>query len=109
MDKKREQVRELNDAFRKSFVGGRVVLTADVQALEHVGRAKLLKAVQEFDDFSERNDPHREHDFGAIDIGQERYFWKIDYYDPSLKLGSHDPSDPNITTRDMTIMHASEY
>ena len=109
MDRKRERIRELNDAFRKSLVGGRVMLTAEVQALEEVSRAKLLKGVREFDDFSGRNVPYSEHDFGSVDIEQERYFWKIDYHDLSLKFGSSDPSDPNTTTRVMTIMHASEY
>ena len=109
MDKKRERIRELNDAFRKSFVDGRIILTMEVQALEEASRAKLLKGVQEFDVFSERNDPYCEHDFGSIDIEHERYYWKIDYYDQCLKFGSNDPSDPNQTTRVMTIMHAREY
>jgi len=38
----------------------------------------------------------------------ERYFWKIDYYDRSLRFGAEDPSDTTETVRVLTLMHASE-
>ena len=69
----------------------------------------ILGKVASFDDFSEDNDPHGEHDFGAFDHAGSRIFWKIDYYDPSMESGSEDPSDPAKTTRVLTLMLASEY
>jgi hypothetical protein len=66
-------------------------------------------AVSCFDDFSEDNDPHKEHDFGAIDLQGEKLFWKIDTYDESMTMLSPDPASPKITRRVMTIMLASEY
>ena len=62
-----------------------------------------------FDSFTEDNDPHGEHDFGAFDFKDERIFWKIDYYDAACEYGCEDPADPSKTTRVLTIMLASEY
>jgi len=42
-------------------------------------------------------------------IEGHKLFWKIDYYAPDMMSGSENPSDPNVTTRFMTIMLASEY
>ena len=69
----------------------------------------VAKAVQTFDDFSADNDPYGEHDFGALTLWGSRLFWKIDYYDLSMQMGSNDPSDPAVTRRLLTIMLASEY
>ena len=49
--------------------------------------------------FTDDNDPHGEHDFGAIDEGGVRCFWKIEYYDRATEMGSPDPTDPAVTTR----------
>lgn len=105
----KERIRDLNDAFRTSFRGGRVVVTPSISEMEPVDQVAILEAVQNFKTFNEDNDPHNEHDFGSFDFGGEKFFWKIDYYDQSLKFGSEDPADPAQTTRVLTIMHASEY
>ena len=34
----------------------------------------------------------------------ERYFWKIDYYDRSLRFGAEDPTDTSETMRVLTII-----
>ncbi|MEQ8399699.1 MAG: DUF3768 domain-containing protein [Roseitalea porphyridii] len=52
---------------------------------------------------------HHEHDFGALMVEGERLFFKIDYYDSTLTMGSSDPADPAVTCRVMTVMLASEY
>jgi len=106
---KTDLIRELNDAFRRTFVGGAVMITAGVEAMPRDQRRSLLQKVRGFDAFSEDNDPHVEHDFGAVDEGVERYFWKIDYYDRNTEHGSSDPTDPAVTTRVLTIMRADEY
>ena len=38
-----------------------------------------------------------------------KLFWKLDYFDPSLSLGSEDPADEAKTCRVLTIMLAEEY
>ena len=73
-----EKIRQLNDSFRKSFNGGRVVITPCVQSLTDDNRNELMKQVQAFDNFTEDNDPYGEHDFGAINFKNDTYFWKID-------------------------------
>jgi hypothetical protein len=103
------RIRELNDAFRRSFSGGRVLLTRGVSLLDEAEVRALLDAVRRFDAFSGDNDPHREHDFGAFEVNGERYFWKIDYYDPAGEFGSENPADPAVTLRVLTLMLASEY
>ena len=55
------------------------------------------------------NDPHEEHDFGVVEHGGVRCFWKIDYYDREMEMLSPDPADPSVTTRVLTIMLADEY
>ena len=104
-----ERIRTLNDDFRRTFVGGLVVITAGVEALPAEQRKSLLAKVRAFDAFTEDNDPHREHDFGAVDEAGVRYFWKVDYFDRATEFGSPDPADPAVTTRVLTIMRADEY
>jgi hypothetical protein len=103
------RIRELNDAFRRTFSGGRVMLTSGVDALPVLIKARALQLARIFDDFSEDNDPHGEHDFGSFELANFTFFWKIDYYDERCEFGSADPSDPARTTRVLTLMLASEY
>jgi hypothetical protein len=55
---------DLNDAFRRSFSGGKVTMTAGVYALPDMVKAAALQKAATFDEF---NDPHGEHDFGSLD------------------------------------------
>lgn len=103
------QVRALNDQFRRTLTGGRLVITAGVQALGPHRLLQLLRCVRIFEAFDQDNDPHGEHDFGAFTEGGDRFFWKIQYYDTKLEYGSEDPADPNQTVRVLTIMLADEY
>ena len=103
------RVQALNDALRRSFAGGQVVETPGVVELLEADRITLLLAVRRFDRFDPDNDPHGEHDFGAVEVGGQRFFWKIDTYDRALLGHSSDPADPNVTTRVLTIMRADEY
>ena len=108
-DSKSDRIRELNDAFRRTFVGGAVMITQGVEAMPLDRRRSILQKVRSFDAFSQDNDPHHEHDFGSIDEAGVRCFWKIDYYDRKTEFGSPDPADPTVTTRVLTIMLADEY
>ena len=103
-----QKIAQLNDALRTSFTGGRLMVTAGVSALPPSTLVDVLRAVQAFDSFTPDNDPHGEHDFGRIEIGDCFVFWKIDYYErPSLFL--KDPADPALTVRVLTIMLTEEY
>src|SRR5436190_21999713 len=103
------RIRVLNDNFRTTFVGGKVVMTTGVAALPIDVKAQAILKVQSFDDFNADNDPHHEHDFGSFELAGEKYFFKIDYYGLELSAGSEDPADPEKTTRVLTIMRADEY
>jgi hypothetical protein len=103
------RIRELNDAFRITFEGGRVLITAGVSALPPVLAAEVLQRVRTFSDFTPDNDPYGEHDFGRFEVAGRPLIWKIDYYDKSLTFGSEDPADPEQTTRVLTIMLAEDY
>jgi hypothetical protein len=113
-------IAELNDSFRLNFfvpsfgprpVPGHFVCTAGILALPPETQICVWSEVSEFSAFSDDNDPHGEHDFGAFDIdGTGKIFWKIDYYaDASCSFGSEDPSDITRCHRVMTIMRAEEY
>jgi hypothetical protein len=106
---KTKRIRELNDTLRRTFTGGRIMLTSGVDALAPDAKAQVLLAVRSFDAFDNGNDPHKEHDFGSFEIDGEKFFFNIDYYSLDLQGGSEDPADPNVTTRVLTIMFASEY
>lgn len=103
------RVADLNDEFRETLIGGRVVYTGGVHALGEEKIAAVLEAVRTFDAFAEENDPYNEHDFGAFDVEGQRFFWKIDYYDMKFEYRSPDPADPTKTFRVLTVMLADEY
>ena len=104
-----EKIRALNDALRQHLIGGLAVMTPGVMALGPNAVETAVKAIAVFDDFCHANDPHGEHDFGAIEVEGEPVFFKIDYFDRTLTRGSPDPGDPSVTERVITIMLASEY
>ena len=106
---RRERIRELNDAFRASFRGGRVLLTQGVNSLDEADRGAVLELVRSFTQFDVDRDPHGEHDFVSVTHDGTTYFAKIDYYDLRMEYASEDPSDPSRTVRVMTIMRADEY
>lgn len=108
-DPRTQAIQKLNDEFRRSGAGGRTVVTSGINSLPATDQVEILRAVREFDEFTKENDPHGEHDFGIIKHDGESVYFKIDYYDKALEGGSEDPSDPQQTTRVMTIMLAHEY
>jgi hypothetical protein len=103
-----DRIRALNDLMRCGMLG-RWMMTAGVQALGVERVAEVVAAVRRFDRFDEDNDPYREHDFGSFELGGQRFFWKIDAYDRSLKAGSPNPADPAVTARVLTIMLPEDY
>lgn len=106
---KTEKIRELNNAFRKDLSLGKAVMTSGVEALGVCAIAIAVRAVAEFSDYCDDNDPYGEHDFGAIEVAGETLFFKIDYYDLNLQDHSPDASDTAVTNRVLTLMLAVEY
>ncbi len=112
-----EQIRSLNDAFRTQhfaiapFIAqNQLVITRGVAEYGNDFIDRAVKAVCQFSDFTEDNDPYGEHDFGIFKLDGVTLNWKIDYYyDEDLEYGSRDPADPAITRRVLTILLAEEY
>ncbi len=104
-----QRIKELNDAFRRTGDGGRILFTAGVSGFGVAFSHQALALVWRFDAFTPDNDPQGEHDFGSFDHAGAHIFWKIDYYDAACEYGSEDPADPAKTTRVLTIMLAEEY
>ena len=107
MNDRATKIRTLNDLARTTFVDCRVIVTQGVQSLDDI--ASVLDEVRRYETFSKDNDPYSEHDFGSLKYNGEMIFWKFDYYDRTLKVGSEDPADPEATTRVLTVMLSSEY
>lgn len=107
-----DQVRKiaiLNDAFRTTFLGGTICVTAGVHELGAEFVKAALLAVRHFQAFTADNDPHGEHDFGDFILGERKLYWKIDYFDPSMIQGSEDPSSVEVTRRVLTVLLIEEY
>ena len=99
----------LNDSFRTTFLGGTVTVTASLHLLGDEFVKAALLAVREFCTFTGDNDPHAEHDFGAVEIEGRKLFWKIDYFDPTMTVGAEDPANVASTRRVLTVMLAEDY
>ncbi len=96
----------LNDTFRKSFSGGKVMMTPGVDELPDMVKCAALHEVATFSAFTEDNDPYGEHDFGSFELCSRKFFWKIDLYEePGVKGPDGEPA----VTRVLTLMLASEY
>ena len=87
------RIARLNDGLRASCAGGLVVPSESVRRLPPADQAALLAKVQTFDAFNSDNDPHQEHDFGAVEHGGRTWWWKIDAYAPNLSA-ARSPADP---------------
>ena len=111
-------IAEQNDRFRQTWgadytIVGKIALTSGIFTLPPSVHVAFIQAVKLFNTFSEDNDPHGEHDFGAFEVTVANVtypmFWKIDLYDRSYAYGSEAPSDLTQTRRVLTIMLRSEY
>ena len=109
-----EIIAEQNDIFRASFgadarVPGRIVATQGVDAMGGAFMARLAAAVQAFDGFGPDNDPHQQHDFGAVEIDGTTVWFKIDLYGPDYEFGTENPTSAALTRRVLTLLLPSEY
>lgn len=102
-------IRYLNDRFRSTFQGGKVVLTRGIRALSQEEITEILSKVSNFNDFNSSNDPYFEHDCACLEYKGMKIIWKIDYYDKEYEYASEDPADITKTNRVLTIMLADEY
>lgn len=108
-----QSIATLNDRFRKTIFfrplrRGKLVLTSGIGNLpDDQLRAVALATINQ-KEFDAGNDPHGEHDFGAIELaGIPKCYWKIDYYsDASMRYGTEDLIN---AYRALIVMLADEY
>ncbi len=106
-----------NDAFRRALLPGatpsglpgRVVVTRSVAARGDAFVGAALRSVATDETFTEDNDPHGDHTFGALTVEGARVWWKIDLHDRDLHFGSERPDDPEATARVLTILLPEDY
>jgi len=108
-DTRSAQIAALNDQARKTLSGCRVFLTQGILGLPELIQNQIIRKVQAFEGFCPDNDPWGEHDFGSFEHGGELIYWKIDCYDAQMDHGSPDPTDPDQTTRVLTVLLAEEW
>ena len=106
------KIAELNDKLRQNIFNpgkDKVFLTQGVSNLPFDEQVKILIKVKDFNDFTPDNNPWDENDCGKLEHNNTYYFWKIDYYNRDMDAGSDNPSNPDITTRVLTIIRSDEY
>ena len=99
----------INDNFRRTFQGGKVVLTRGIRALPKMEIAEIMLKVSRYNDFTTANDIYEERDYGSFEYHGNKIIWKIDYYDKNYEYASENPADVTKTNRVLTIMLADEY
>lgn len=108
-EKTLRQIQGINDMLRKTMIATkfrRVVFTEAFAAHPH--REMILTAIRNFTAFTIGNDPHSEHDFAFVEVDNEKFFFKIDYYDETFCWASDPYVNPNCP-RVLTIGLASDY
>jgi hypothetical protein len=102
----RNSERELNDALRQTFTGGRVLISPCVHSLPTEDNAKVLERVRGFTAFNDENVPHR--DFGSFELAGVVYCFELECVSRA-RDGTREPADTGKATRVLTIMRADEY
>lgn len=98
-----------NDLFRafgpSASIPGRCVMTRGVGALPN--REEIVEAVRGFSSLSFEDDSP-EHDFGVVEAGGTKLFFKIDYYeDERCQFGAENPEVKCY--RVLTVLLPEEY
>lgn len=104
-----EQIARLNDQLRKTGTGGTIMITQGVRRITGFDAMVLAAALANYADFDTDNDPHGERDFGDLTLWGHNLLFKVDYFEKTLEFGSDDAADPNVTSRVLTIMLASDW
>lgn len=85
------------------------MLTQGIMEFSEDEQFELLQQVRTYNCFTPQTDPWGEHDFGSLEFGGRKVFWKFGYYDKALTFHSPDAADAERTHRVLTIMLAEEY
>ena len=84
VDKATQSIAHLNDQARTTLTNCKLMVTRGIDLLGEEAVDCILDLVKRFDDFSERNDPFGEHDFGVIRINYEDSFNQSIFWDNTV-------------------------
>ena len=84
VDKATQSIALLNDQARTTLTNCKLIITQGIDLLGEEAVGCILNLVKSFDDFSERNDPFGEHDFGVIRINYEDSFNQSIFWDNTV-------------------------
>jgi hypothetical protein len=103
-------LRENNDRFRRTFIGGAVIVSEGFAALDDELKSDILWRIRNFDNFeaNEDWDPENEHAYLALEYRGCRIVMLIDYWSRDMTSYSGDPYDPKETQLVMTIKFEDE-
>jgi hypothetical protein len=103
-------LRQTNDKFRRTFIGGAVIVSEGFAALDEELKSDILWRIRNFDDFqaNEEWDPENEHAYLALDYRGCHIVVLIDYWSRDMTSYTHDPYDPAETQLVMTIRFEDE-
>ena len=106
-------IAEQNDLFRQkptlNEASGRWVYTVAINAKGPAFLEDCVKAVGEYSDFTEDNDPYGTHEMGFMTVQGKKVWWKIDLFDRAYNMGSPNPSVLVETRRVLTILFPDDY
>ena len=74
VDRTTQFIALLNDQARITLTNCKLIITLGIDLLGDEAMDRILHLVMRFDDFSERNDPFGEHDFGAVEYESNTVF-----------------------------------
>lgn len=96
-----------NDAFRRGeSQNGMILVSPDVSSRGNDFVEAAINAIGHFNKFDHFNDPHGEHDFGQVKIGETVLSWRIEYLDNELRQHSRDATSDNQTVRLLLVATA---
>ena len=84
VDEATQSIAHLNDQARTTLTNCKLIITRGIDLLGEETVDCILNLVKSFDDFSERNDPFGEHDFGVIRINYEDSFNQSIFWDNTV-------------------------
>ena len=84
IDRTTQSIALLNDQARTTLTNCKLMVTRGIDLLGEETVDCILNLVKSFDDFSERNDPFGEHDFGVIRINYEDSFNQSIFWDNTV-------------------------
>jgi hypothetical protein len=103
------RIAALNDAFRRTLIGGRLVMTAGIRALPRKMQAAIIEQLRSFEEFDADNDPDGYHNGGRFEHCGRTILWHIDLDERGYYWNKPDPADPAKHTFVLTIFLAEEY